>query len=316
MSDKFEDAFESSAGKGLWSLLFDLSKGIVDNLKDRKQAQRAAKQYFDKYHHRYGKVQVLRMPKGILLKDIYTPVRFLDGLSINKYISQDSLEKTFRKERRFQPDKRSDLNGLTVAKNESYLTVLGGPGAGKSTFLRRIGLEAFKGENSIFGEVYIPVFLELKNLNTEKIDLLQTIAEELSYFGFPIKPEFVKKALNEKKLLLLFDGLDEVPKENAIKVADAIEKSATQYHGNRFIVSCRIAAFQSNFRGFNAIEIADLEDDQIEEFIQKWFYSELDKKQKTADKCWETLQSEAEGVTERLKSMLYKVYGSNAFKVK
>ena len=315
MSDKFEDAFESSAGKGLWSLLFDLGKGIVNNLEDRKQAERAARQYFEKYNHRYGKVQVLGMPRGIPLNDIYTPVRFLDNLSINKYASPDSLEEAFREERRFQPEKRSDLNGLTVAKNEPYLTVLGGPGAGKSTFLRRIGLEAFKGEDSIFGEVYIPVFLELKNLNTEVIDLLKTIAEEFSYFGFPIDSAFVKKALNQKKLLLLFDGLDEVPKENTIKVVNAIEKLATQYYGNRFIVSCRIAAYQSNFRGFNAIEIADLEDEQIQEFIQRWFCSELDKKQKTADKCWETLQSKDNKAAKELAqsplllTMLCLVYG-------
>ena len=284
--------FESSAGKGLWSLLFDLGKGIVNNLEDRKQAERAARQYFEKYNHRYGKVQVLGMPRGIPLNEIYTPVRFLDDLSIQKFLSINALENNFRKERRFQQDKRSELNGLMVAKDEQYLTVLGGPGVGKSTFLRRIGLEAFKGKNSIFGKIYLPVFLELKKLNTEKVDLLQTIAEELSYFGFPINSSFVKKALNKKKLLLLFDGLDEVPKENTSKVVRAIEKLTTRYHNNRFIISCRIAAYQSNFPGFNAIEIADLEDDQIKGFIHRWFSSELDRRKKTANKCWEMLQQE------------------------
>ena len=38
-------------------------------------------------------------------------------------------------------------DGTQVANNKQYLVLLGGPGVGKSTFLRKVGLEALKGKN-------------------------------------------------------------------------------------------------------------------------------------------------------------------------
>jgi predicted NACHT family NTPase len=63
--------------------------------------------------------------------------------------------------------------------------VLGSPGAGKSTFLRRIGLEALKGTHGNFQHKCLPVLLELKNFSTDKINIEEAITEEFEYCGFP-----------------------------------------------------------------------------------------------------------------------------------
>ena len=49
-----------------------------------------------------------------------------------------------------------------LANNKQYLMVLGGPGVGKSTFLRKVGLEALKKKEGNFAHECIPVFIELK----------------------------------------------------------------------------------------------------------------------------------------------------------
>ncbi len=190
------------------------------------------------------------MRKGVSLESVYTPVRFLDELSIRQFESIKTLEEVYRdgQKRRFQTNKCKSQDGITVANENQYLFVLGNPGAGKSTFLRRMGLEALKDEEKRFKHNCIPVMLELKQFNSDPVDLIGAIAEEFKHFGFPPSREFAIKALEQGKLLVLLDGLDEVPKDFTNAVMDAIDDLVTHYENNRFIASCRIAAYRSNLK--------------------------------------------------------------------
>ena len=208
------------------------------------------------------------------------------------------LEEDYRKgqDRRFQDKKCRSQDGIivAVADENRYLMVLGNPGAGKSTFLRRLGLEAFNGESGRFKHNLIPVVLELKQFNRENVDLIGALAEEFKNFGFPPSKEFTEKLLENGKLLVLLDGLDEVPKEFTNSVMNQIDKLVTQYKENRFIASCRIAAYRSNLQhDFKVIELADFDDNQIEQFITNWFSSDLDNQTSTAEKCWNLLNQDS-----------------------
>ena len=250
------------------------------------------KQYADKYQSRYGLLKLLGMPQAVELESVYTQVRFLDDLSIRRFESIKALEEEYRKsqERRFQVGRKvGNQDGIAVANQHQYLMVLGGPGAGKTTFLRKLGLEALKGNNGCFKHHCIPVLLELKQF-TDEVDLTIAIAREFQYFGLPSADEFATKALEQGKLLVLLDGLDEVSVSSVNTVIDAIQQLVIQYDRNRFVASCRIAGYRSGgFQRFRDIELADFDDHQIQQFIQKWFSSELDKKSKTAEECWRLL---------------------------
>lgn len=68
--------------------------------------------------------------------------------------------------------------------------------------------------------------------------------------------------------MVLLDGLDEVKHEFTNSVMKAIDNLVTSYEDNRFISSCRIAAYYSNFQqDFQVIELADFDYDQIKQFI-------------------------------------------------
>lgn len=279
-------------------IIFNIAKKISSDKKviaNEQQAAEAAKKYADKYRSRYGSLKLLGMSQGVSLESVYTPVRFQDRLSIRQFESIQGLEEIYRdsQKRRFQFGECRIQDGITVANNSQYLMVLGHPGAGKSTFLRRIGLEAFKGEKGRFQHNCIPVLLELKQFNTEKVDLVSAIVEEFKHFGFLLPKEFAINALEEGKLLVLLDGLDEVSNEFTNSVMDAIDNLVTRYEKNSFIASCRIAAYHSNFQhDFQVVELVDFDDDQIKQFIDNWFSSELDIQKKTAEKCWSTLNQE------------------------
>ena len=92
----------------------------------------------ENYAERHGKLKVLGMREPVKLEDVYTTVQFLGEEGIKAFTSIDNLEEAFRQSqtRGFQL-KCKKQDGLKVANEKQYLMVLGQPGAGKSTFLRR-----------------------------------------------------------------------------------------------------------------------------------------------------------------------------------
>ncbi|MFK0735694.1 MAG: NACHT domain-containing protein [Gloeotrichia echinulata HAB0833] len=250
---------------------------------------------------RHGHLKVLGMREPVKLEDVYTGVQFLGKEGIKAFASIDNLEEAFRKSqtRGFQ-SKCEKQDGLKVANEKQYLMVLGQPGAGKSTFLRRLGLEALKGENSEYKHECVPVFLELKRFTTSEINLEQVIIQELESCGFSNSEDSVKKLLEKGKLLILLDGLDEIPTQQLDKAITTIQDFVDKHSQNRFIASCRTAAYRSGFQRFNDVVMADFNDEQIKQFINNWFQSNEDKQVNTAQRCWELLQQSEYSATKEL----------------
>ncbi len=254
--------------------------------------ERASEQYVQNYAVRHGILKVLGMREPVPLEAVYTAVQFLDRNGISRFESIEELEKAFRQQpdRSFQPKNAKKLDGLKVANEKQYLMVLGGPGAGKSTFLRKMGLEALKGEGGGYLHESIPVMIELKNFTSSEVGIAQAIAQEFRICGFPSPDEVTTKLLEQGKLLILLDGLDEVPTKNVEETIRQIQNFVDQYDKNRFIASCRVAAYRHNFRRFTDVAMADFNQGQIQQFIANWFSSEVDREANTAQKCWNLLQ--------------------------
>ena len=267
--------------------------------------------YDKNYRRRHGQIKVscVGMRAPISLDDVYVDLQFLDEKSTSKYGSLEDIEKQFLIQSRgvinLTPPERQD--GTRIANNKQYLMVLGGPGAGKSTFLRKIGLEALKGAEGNFQHECIPVFLELKRFIEKQIDIEALIIDEFRICGYPHPECLTKTALESGALLLLFDGLDEVPTSNVGNVIDKIGDFVDLYSQNRFIASCRVAAYKGGFKHFTEVEMANFKDSQIEEYINNWFKStsdqnqlQLDTEMKTAEGCWETLNESGHQATKEL----------------
>lgn len=278
----------SESGKGLFG-----SFGNKVSQTTQQLIFDASRKYVQSYTERHGILKVLGMPEPVKLENVYTTVQLLDSSGIRSFESTEKLEKAFREQgRKFrvfeETEKRS---GVTIANERQYLMVLGAPGSGKTTFLRKIGLEALKGKKiSRFEHQCIPVLIELKRLTASKIDLQKIIAQEFEICGFPGAGQFTLKALQKGRLLILLDGLDEVPTANLNQAVAKIQDFVDRYDENRYITSCRTAAYRRDFRRFSDVAIADFDDIQIQQFINNWFQSENDRKVKTAEHCWELLQ--------------------------
>ena len=258
----------------------------------KPQLNQAIRKYALEYEKRHGELKVacVRMDNPMRLEDLYTAVQVLDRSELRYFESADSLQDLFRQTGRgFGRGQDGKQPGLLVANQTQYLMVLGGPGVGKSTFLRKVGLEALKGKLGAFEHACIPVFLALQRFNSKEIKVEALIAKEFEVCGFPEAEEFALAALEKGKLLILLDGLDEVPLEHLDHAITQIQDLVDRYSQNRFIASCRVAAYKGGFPRFKDVTMAAFEDEQIEQFLRNWFRAPKDLEAKTADQCWELL---------------------------
>ena len=119
-------------------------KGAYNENQAKQKALTAAQKYVERYekHHCQVKVMPGLMKEPLSLEDIYTAVKMLDDKSIRYFTGLDDLEETYRAKgkRSFGSNEGERYDGIKVANAEQFLMVLGGPGIGKSTFLRKIGL--------------------------------------------------------------------------------------------------------------------------------------------------------------------------------
>ncbi|MGD1898040.1 MAG: NACHT domain-containing protein, partial [Phormidesmis sp.] len=298
-----------AAAKGIAALITDTTKdqsssalaSVINGVKGKSQQAifNASRRYIETYQKRHCQLKVLGMREPVGLASVYTGVKLLDGRDILQF-DPDVLEETFRQNRlrgyssRGREEKKQ--SGITIANQKQCLMVLGGPGAGKSTFLRKVGLEAlrtFYYEDAAYRPRLIPVFLELKRFDADDVDIARFIAAEFETCGFPEAEAFMQNALDQGNLLILLDGLDEVPSANLDNVLRTIQDFVDRYDSNRFIASCRVAAAGyrgSAFQRFSNVTMADFDDEQIQQFTSNWFSSQQDVERKTAQKCWEVLQ--------------------------
>ena len=268
----------------------------------RHQKSKNACHHYEKHYRKYHcqlKAHCVGIQKSMLLDDIYVAIKFLEQNRVQQYELSENAEKTFQKESKRLSESSSDErpDGMRFASDEQYLTVLGGPGVGKSTFLRRIGLEALKGENGSLGHKCTPVFLELKNIPQNQVDIEALITNEFKICGYPYPVVMAKTGLESGDLLILFDGLDEVQNANADNVVRKIRDFVNQYHQNRFIISSRSKVDIEASVQFTVVEIANFDDRQVENYLNNWFVStsnssQPDKQMKRiAEQCWKTLNA-------------------------
>ena len=281
------------------------SKETLERVKNRHQnSKNASHDHKSPYKKRHGQLHVfcIGMEAQRSLDSVYVVVQFLEKRRATKHRSREEVEQTFR-ERQWRhfastSDKRQD--GMRVANNEQYLIVLGGPGAGKSTFLRKVGLEALKGEDGTFEYQCIPVFLELRRFTEGPIDIEAWVTEEFKICGHPYPEQWANSKLKSGELLILFDGLDEVPEPKVNNVINKIRDFVHQYSQNRFIASCRVGAYKGELTDFAVVEMADFDDSQIEMYINNWFASASNRKMKTAQRCWQALNDPEHRATKAL----------------
>jgi predicted NACHT family NTPase len=224
---------------------------------------------------RYGYMNVLSMTRPIGLGDIYTDVNILEKITGHKRLALKELEANCLEED-FDRFGFSDLRkvervpGLDAVDRCKKMVVLGKPGAGKTTFLKRVVTQCNLGT---FHPSLVPVFVPLKQFaeSKEHPELFAYIANQLAEYRVKDAESKAKNLLYEGRALVLLDGLDEVEKADSSRVIEDIRRFSEQFYKNFYVLTCRIATQEFKLEQFTEVEIADFDDQQIAVFVTKWF---------------------------------------------
>lgn len=194
---------------------------------------------------------------------IYVPLKFKFDFSNNV---DDNIPK----------DKKTSYDIITALTNFDKIVILGDPGSGKSTTLKYLAYTicAHRASNEQL-QTYIPLYLKA----TEFAKYLFDTGRSLSEFIIDINTKYgllFSKSLENNKLIVLIDGLDEINITNQRhSVVEKINSFTAQYSEIKIIVSSRIVGYkETRLSGyFFHFEVDKFSDDQIYLFLNNWYSS-------------------------------------------
>lgn len=225
----------------------------------------------DRVLSRYSQTQLLNLQKARVDR-FWMDLYHLETLPRESYFSsRDLIEKAQKlkdRDRFGLGERRQRGSGLDIANQYQRLIIVGKRGSGKSAFLRHIAIaccqEKYKSD-------FIPILIELKNCPPVK-------ANHTSFFTEYLHREFAlshisltEQVLCSGKVLLLLDGLDEIPDSYRRNVQYIIRNFCQRYYKNQIILTSRTQITECNYTTFEYFEIADFNPKQIQEFTKTWF---------------------------------------------
>ncbi len=178
-----------------------------------------------------------------------------------------------------------------LAEPAHYL-LLGNPGSGKTTTLKRLARRLFTMSPQHQGDVYqFPIVLRLRELQhgesiyaalasrlgmpyetvavTTTVNGLPVTRSETRILGSPIEA-VVSNSLSEAGAVVLLDGLDEIWADMRRDTSMEVSRLALNLSGAKVIVSSRTGDLTIPFEPFSAVEVSPLSELQVRDIATRW----------------------------------------------
>ncbi len=124
-----------------------------------------------------------------------------------------------------------DITQIVDVSNRTIVTAPAG--FGKSIFLKHLFLSALTAGEKV------PIFLELRQYNTNNDSFFAFIHNSMQNRKFDLSEDCLEYAFKSGKLLILFDGFDELDSNKADAVKTEIINLCDKYDQNWYIISSR-----------------------------------------------------------------------------
>ncbi|MGH8880137.1 MAG: NACHT domain-containing protein, partial [Stackebrandtia sp.] len=196
--------------------------------------------------------------RGMRLTDVYIDV------AVKPAEGPDSSERPFIGTG-FWPDRRPPFLTALCRRRSAPIVIVGEPGSGKTTVLRRTVLELTRHHR-------LPILIDLPSLSgTEPPDLPQLVRD--SYWLTRRPPDgWLRRQLTAGHCVVMLDGLDELASEHdRQRVADWIEAQRQNYPKNSFVITTRPDGLTPGpLPDAEFWQLRHLTDSQIASFLHDW----------------------------------------------
>lgn len=142
----------------------------------------------------------------------------------------------------------------------------GPPGSGKTTLLRRLAATLARDRR----RERIPVFLPLPRLVGQPATWLEVATEGFAAVGAAALVDEFELAGSEGRLVILLDGLDEVPPDRRNGITTLLDLLTRQYPGCQILLSSRPLGRGEPPEGFPRLSLQPLPVEQQRLFLIKW----------------------------------------------
>ncbi len=221
-----------------------------------------------------------RLKVPIDIEDIYVPLRAmldLRGVDDGRFADAAHAEKMLHDRDAGLEIPLADAFHQCDQRRFQGVVILGDPGSGKTTHLKRLLLWCLrKGPESLgLPPGMLPVFLALRNLENTQSGLDDFIQAELTQPHLDTPKNFGKRLLKRGNLLLLLDGLDEVADiTKREEVARWIVGAVKAHPDCRLVITCRFAGYSPTVKlsaDFLEMHLRPLTEAQVAEFVRNWY---------------------------------------------
>ncbi|MDX2239860.1 MAG: hypothetical protein NW224_04165 [Leptolyngbyaceae cyanobacterium bins.302] len=194
-------------------------------------------------------------------------VSTLAGLPLRVQTHESSTSK--RQEQ--QEEKREQIAVLEGLRKyaPNHVLLVGKPGSGKTTSLRKLLWEEAERCIQVIVQAeieipQIPVLIELRNLRSS---VLGAIQEKLSWW-LNLDDQRLKSFLRDQRFLILLDGLNELPSDQAWKEVDQFRQLCTELNIPLIITTRELGSGLFD-GGITKLEMLPLTETQMREFVCK-----------------------------------------------
>ncbi len=158
----------------------------------------------------------------------------------------------------------SEINNLI--KISKSIIITGIAGCGKSTLLKHLFL------NTIQNIKYLPIYIELRNINDFDRSFMDFIYMILTDFNFNLEKDYFERLLESGKFAFCFDGFDEISRDKTDYVSKQIIKLRDKHKENIFVVSSRPDERFVGWDNFTELNILPLTKKKTIKLIEKLDY--------------------------------------------
>lgn len=252
----FRKFIETNIYKALEYVKENIIKSILGS---KHLINNSIKEYRKCIKEKYSKIKVLIGPDiAFSFDELYVPISLRESHSISLNSTHDS---TLKGEK---------FNAYYCVNRYKRILLTGVPGSGKTLFMKQL-LYSYAMNKVGNGQPYFPIFVELHRLSLE-CSIESQLEDILSDQKVDRPKQIIKHFHENGKLLVLFDGLDEVQNTIKDKIITEITNYINRHSKCRIIITCRTAVYNDEFHSCvdRTFTISEFSDYDMKKFLNCW----------------------------------------------